>query len=66
MQDGQADCELLNVEAVDEGGGHFLVLKTEGWSIDPDEIDMLADMLRDALAGLGHPPNRRDAAGRLE
>lgn len=39
----------LEIEVTDAGGGHYLVLRTERWAIDPDQINDLAAMLRRAL-----------------
>ena len=43
--------ELLNVSLEDGGAGHFLVLRTEGWSIDsPAELSSLLYDILDVVA----------------
>lgn len=43
--------QTLTVEVDDAGGGPYLVLKTQRWAIDPDDIPRFVRMLRRALAG---------------
>jgi hypothetical protein len=48
---GEGDLgQELEIEVCDAGGGHYLVLRTARWAIEPDGIDDLADALRRALA----------------
>jgi hypothetical protein len=50
-QDGDScgpEFQDLTIEAVDAGGGHFLVLKTERWAFDT--VDELAALCRRVLA----------------
>lgn len=38
--------QTLSLEALESGGGNYIVLKTERWAIDPDEIDAFAEHLK--------------------
>jgi len=38
--------QTLSLEALESEGGHYIVLKTERWAIDPDEIDGFAEHLK--------------------
>lgn len=40
----------LTVETENGGGGWFLILKTERWALDADEIDTFAATLKALLA----------------
>lgn len=41
--------QLLSIEAIDAGGGHYIVIKTDRWAIDATDIDGFADRLRSVL-----------------
>ena len=47
----QMDQEL-RIITDDAGGGSYILLKTERWAIDRDEIPAFCDMLIKALEGL--------------
>ena len=42
--------QLLDIECINAGGGHYLVIETERWAIDETDIDGFAQRLRDVLA----------------
>ena len=48
---GQMDQEL-RVSTDDAGGGSYIILKTERWALDRDDIDEFCKLLKDALEGL--------------
>jgi len=41
--------QTLTVEIQDGGGGAYVVLKTERWAADPDELRTLADAIERAI-----------------
>lgn len=43
--DGFDRYQKLRVELHDDGGGHYVVLKTERWAIDPDQMEAFAEKL---------------------
>lgn len=45
--------QQLRVETRDAGVGPYLVISTERWAIDPDQIDAFAEMLRGVLCAVG-------------
>ena len=47
----QMDQEL-RIITDDAGGGSYIILKTERWAVDRDEIQQFCDMLIKALEGL--------------
>ena len=47
----QMDQEL-RIMTDDAGGGSYIILKTDRWAIDRDEIQQFCDMLLKALEGL--------------
>lgn len=47
----QMDQEL-RIMTDDAGGGSYIILKTERWAVDRDEIQQFCDMLIKALEGL--------------
>jgi hypothetical protein len=38
--------QFLELETQDGGGGHFLIIKTERWALDADNIDAFAEQLK--------------------
>lgn len=47
--------QYLEVSTQDGGAGAFLVLRTERWAVDADEIDALAARLKAILAMVEEP-----------
>jgi hypothetical protein len=39
----------LTVSTQDAGGGHYLIIKTERWAVDFDDIDTFVAMLRKVI-----------------
>lgn len=51
--DGQSDySQYLELKTQDGGGGNFLVLKTDRWALDLDNIDEFCKQLKDFLYGM--------------
>ena len=52
-QDGDSsdggDCQYLEISTTDAGGGRFLVLKTERWAVDGEDIAAFCAMLQAIL-----------------
>lgn len=48
-------CHAICLERVDNGGGPYLVISTDRWALDPDEVDAFADTLKGFLQGLANP-----------
>ena len=44
--------QQLRVSTDDAGGGSYIILKTERWALDRDDIDGFCKLLKDALEGL--------------
>lgn len=44
--------QFLEVFTQDGGGGPYLVIKTERWSLDESDIPLLCKMLKDAIRGV--------------
>lgn len=42
-------CNILKVSTFDGGGGPYLVIETERWAIDEEDIEAFAQKLRDVL-----------------
>lgn len=47
--------QVLEIITDDAGGGPFLVLKTERWALDRDDIDALRDLFAAMLAHADSP-----------
>lgn len=41
--------QYLSVDTPDSGGGNYLVIETERWAMDKDDIDAFAQTLKDIL-----------------
>lgn len=41
--------QYLRLSQVDAGGGKYLVIETDRWAIDADEIDGFANMLKEFM-----------------
>lgn len=51
--DGVSDIiQLLTVQTQDGGGGNFIVLSTERWAIDRNDIDKFCEQLKSILEGM--------------
>ena len=46
------DYQDLEISLIDAGGGHYIVLKTERWALNEDEIDAFAEELKKRFEGL--------------
>lgn len=55
------DTQFLEIDTPDAGDGPYIVIKTERWAIEPDEIPAFMAMLENALDGLQPQP---DAGGK--
>lgn len=44
--------QTLYISTDDAGGGSYVILKTDRWALDRDDIDGLCQQLKDALEGL--------------
>lgn len=42
--------QTLDIECINAGGGHYLVIETERWAIDETDIEGFSQRLRDVLA----------------
>lgn len=48
--DGESDgCQTLTVQTQDGGGGNYIILKTDRWAIDKDDIDKFCSELKNIL-----------------
>lgn len=47
-----AICQLLTIRTQDGGGGSYVVIETDRWAIDRDDIDKFCQTLKDILNGL--------------
>ena len=52
--------QYLKIKTDDAGGGPFIIIETERWSFEQNEIPALVRMFESVLAGLEHQP---DAGG---
>ncbi len=50
----------LAVQVTDAGGGPYLVLATERWALDPEDVDAFAALLRRALGMVEPEPSDED------
>jgi len=51
--DSESDiCQYLELRTQDGGGGNYLVLKTERWALDYDQIEIFCMQLKDFLKGM--------------
>jgi len=48
--DGGDDIQFLSVETADAGGGPYIVISTERWAIDADDIDKFSSMLKEIVS----------------
>ncbi len=56
----EGDCcdgteQNITIETADGGAGHFIVISTKRWAIDPKEIDAFAAKLREVLKMAEYP-----------
>lgn len=56
-QDPPRNLQELRVEAVDAGAGHYLVISTERWAIDPEGLEAFVSALRYALSLVEKEPS---------
>lgn len=43
------DYQVLTISTDNAGGGKYVIIKTPRWSINPDDIDKFAQILKDVL-----------------
>lgn len=43
------EMQTLECKTNDGGGGPFLIIKTERWALNPEDIDAFADMLKNFM-----------------
>lgn len=46
---GGPDYQSITIKTMDAGGGHYLVIETDRWAINREDIDAFTDMLRRAI-----------------
>ena len=49
------DYQILEIITQDGGGGQYLVIKTDRWAIDPNDIDAFCGFLKETLAMVDDP-----------
>ena len=66
-QDGDTadgpDYQHLTVKTADAGGGPFLVIATERWALEFEEIDAFADKLRAVVKAIQENQPKRKGKG---
>ena len=48
----KGDGQELAIKTLDSGGGCYLIIQTERWALDREDIDAFCQLLKDSLEGL--------------
>lgn len=48
----KGDGQELKVQTLDSGGGSYLIIQTDRWALDREDIDAFCQLLKDSLEGL--------------
>ena len=57
--DDKQDGQYLTISTQDGGGGPFIIIKTERWAIDEDQIDDFCKMLKTPFQRFKSPKEKK-------